>query len=550
MIKREDRPYQAAYFNSDWAFARGFYLAWEPRLGKTYAETRATLRRQQEANCKRTLVVGPKNPLLMTWCDELADAGFARPSQGGGPAGYLVPLADGEMIARAEVLKCLIKGDAGDAPVALLVNFEALDDYFERIIREEEGYRFRKRVFESLKEAKLARARSTAQTMGQLIYDWHPENIIIDEAHLISTAGARRSRALRRICRDAKYVRLLSGTPDPKRAPSFYAQYVCLDPTIFGTSRERFVEKYFHVNPYQIGRIEGLKEEMEGEFYQKVYSVMSVVVTEDHFTTEKPNIVTRDIHWTPAAREVYDRLLKDSVLFGNVGPEEFELSVDGTHKLTKGLRLRQLCAGFLEDEMSGAIRWIHRSKQDAIVADLAEPFSIGQRVVISYQFTESGENLVAAIEKAYGKGTAALANSQTHQITQLLRLFDVHNQTETPIRALVLQEQVGGAGISLARARHLFFHSWSMDSAIHEQMRRRIWDPSRAGNITYYQMVRSADGFARQVVDNKINASVMAKRIGLLAAFTGGTNDGRTGELYSVSALQRGEAPALARGRA
>jgi hypothetical protein len=511
-------------------------------MGKSLAETRATERRQNEAGVRRTLVVGPKNPLLLTWMDELLDAGYLRPRDGCGRSGYVVPLADGPMTERADVLKCLVAGEAGKAPVVVLLNYEALDDHFEPIVREGDRYRFRKRVFETLAKAKIARANSTAQTIAELIRDWRPDNVIIDEAHLVSTAGARRSMALRRICRDARFVRLLSGTPDPKRAPSFYAQCVCLDPSIFGTNRAAFVEKYFDVNPYRMGRIEGLKPDMIAEFYRKVYSVMSVVVTEDYFTPQVPNIVTREIPWEPQAGDVYRRLVKDSVLSGwEPGKDEWDentLVVDGTHKLTKGLRLRQLCAGFLQDELSGDIRWVHHSKERAILADLVEPLASDQFVVISYSFTEAGVHLTTEIGKAFGRDVVVLCNSHTNNATEVLRLFDVRSVVETKVRILVLQEQVGGAGISLARARHLFFHSWSMDSAIHGQMLRRVWDSSRASHITYYQMEKSADGFARAVVQDKLDASVVTKKIELLAALTGQMNDGRTSAMHGVPALQ------------
>jgi hypothetical protein len=251
---------------------------------------------------------------------------------------------------------------------------------------------------------------------------------------------------------------------------------------------------------------------------------MSVVVTEDHFGPQHPNIVTRDLEWDARARSIYDRLLNDSVLSGWVpGQEEWDetLVVDGTHKLTKGLRLRQLCSGFLQDELSTDVRWIHHAKEQAILADLGELLGNGEYVVISYTFTEAGIKLVEEIGKTFGRDVVALCNGRTRNVTEILSLFDARSKVPTKLRVIVLQEKVGSVGISLARARHLFFHSGSMDSAIHDQMLHRIWEPSRASNITYYQMVNSADGFARQIVQNKLDASVMAHRVGLYAAMMG-----------------------------
>ena len=214
---------------------------------------------------------------------------------------------------------------------------------------------------------------------------------------------------------------------------------------------------------------------------------------------------------------MYDALEKDAVLF------EEGLSVDGTHRLTRLLRGLQLCAGYLPDEESGELRWIHHTKTDAILADLAEPLASDERIVISYLFTPSGQKLYEAVARRYGKEAVEWVYGDTKNAAEILRRFDVNNTSTTDLlRVVVLQEQVGGVGISLARARHLFFHSWSMDSAAHEQMRLRIWTPSKVSNISYYTMKHSADGYALKIVQDKLNASVMKKPGGLAYAFRGG----------------------------
>jgi hypothetical protein len=508
---RELRSYQTNYFESGWALAPAFYLGWEPRLGKTYAERKAILRRQREASVKRTLIVGPKNPLLMTWEDELTEAGYSRPSVGEGVNGYLIQLARGESIWRAEVLKDLAKGAADDEPYIVLINFDVLDDYFEPIetIVPKKEYRFRKKTFvtdiegKGYEKAKIARANSTSKKIVDLLLDLNFQTLIVDEAHLISAAGAHRSRALRRLGRGAQFRRLLSGTPDPQRAPSFYAQYVVLAPEIFGTSKQKFLDRYFDTNPFIPSRIRNMKPGMRNEFYAKVYSIMSIVKSEDYFGPDDTIEVERRLVMPSEVRATYDTLQKDSVLASD------SLTVDGTHRLTKLLRSLQLCAGFLEDENSGEVRWLHRAKEEAIIGDLSEILAAGERVVISYQFNPAGESIVKAINTVFRAQVAHLINGQTNNATDLLRLFDVNSTAPTEIKVLVIQEQVGGVGISLARARHLFFHSWSMDSAAHTQMRRRVWHPSRAASIAYYQMKDSADDFARAIVQDKVDASVM-----------------------------------------
>jgi hypothetical protein len=525
---KEERPYQVAYYKSDWVFARGCYLGFDPRLGKTYTEGQAILRRQREAGVKRTLIVGPKNPLLMTWEDELFDLLYFRPSgtthtKG---IGYHIQLAGGVDNAwRAAVLQDLVNGAAEDHPFVVTIHYDVLDDYFEPIhsrvvnvtqdgkfVRE---YQFRKKVFlddedgKGYEKAKIARARSNSKKIVDLLLDLNFETVIVDEAHLIAAAGAARSRALRRLGKMARYVRLLSGTPDPQREESYYAQFVVMDPSIFGTSKQQFIERYFHLHPYAPGRVEGLRDDMREEFYKKVLSVMFRVSAEDYFGPNKPNVITRELHWPNEVGEKYAQFYKDSVLASD------DLTLDGTHRLTKYLRCAQMCAGFVPDEVSGEIRWLHDLKVQSILTDLAEPIAFGQRVVISYTFTEAGVKLRDAIARTYNDKLVALVNGRTKNVPELLRVFDVSSIEDSPLRVLVLQEQVGGVGISLARARHLFFHSWNMDSAVHSQMTKRIWHPELVSNISYYQMrdfgkAQSADAFARAIVQGKLDDSIMS----------------------------------------
>lgn len=510
------RAYQADYVESDWFAAPGCYLAWDPRLGKSRGEVAAIVRRQAEHGVKRTLIVGPQKPLMLAWSDELAAAGYAD------ARAQHVQLASGELVERASTLRALIaEGKDYKYPRVVTLNFDVIDDYFEPIQRNvwitPETYLFgafifRGEVYEKESDAKIAREMSSAQKISDLLAKWEPEAIVVDEAHLISAAGAARSQALRRLARKAKYVRLLSGTPDPQRAPSYYAQYVVLDPRIFGTNKTEFLKKYFILNPFVHNKVEKMRPEMESEFYAKVFSVMHRVKSEDYFGPHVPNEVTRDLEWPDRAAKLYHDLERDSVI------AEDDLAIDGTHRLTKMLRASQLCAGFLEDEITGEVRWIHDTKSNAILADLSEPLAMGQRVVISYTFTPAGNRLLEAIRKTYGKDAAEIVNGQTNEkrALDLLRLFDVNNTTETPMRVLVIQEQAGAEGISLARARHLFFHSWSMDSAKHDQMRARIRDVTLTSNFTYFQMRDSQDQYARMIVQDKLDASVMAARKGAL----------------------------------
>lgn len=476
--------YQAQYV-AEHALDYSWYLAGDPRMGKTRAEVLAHVRRVHEKNVRKTLILAPRQGLTLAWEPELRRIGYERPSLGGGAFGYLLPLQyqvpdKAKFVSR--VLIDLLDGKGSDRPCVVLLNYDLLERTWN--------------------ESKTIR-------ISDLLCKWQPHEVIADEAHYIKTAGAGRSRALRRLGNRAYYRRCLSGTPDPNGHIDFYAQFVFLEPKLLGTNKSKFLEKYFVINPFVANRIERTREETIPELESKVFSIMTRWRAKDYFGDVPQTELTRHIPWIVSARKVYDKLAQKSVL----NEREDEITVDGTHLLTKALRFAQLAEGYLEDEATGNVRWLHHSKVAAIVGDLDEILSAGKRAVVSYLHTPMGQALTEAISKQYGHGSVELCSGQSDNVNEKLALFDVNNGIPTPVKVLVVQESIGGVSISLARAEHLLFASWSLDGAAHEQMRKRVWDPARPATIAYYQMQNCVDSFRRKVVKDKREASVMIREI-------------------------------------
>jgi hypothetical protein len=487
------RPWQRRLQN--YALEPALYIAVSPRLGKTRGELRCMRRRVEECGVRRQLVVGPKTPLLVTWLDELALAGYGRPRDGGGPAGYVVPLVDlaGKRTAgAAEIMRELAAGAAKDFSVIVLVNYDLLDRFVSKSVR-----------------------------LSDLIARWGPEDIVADEAHEIKSPSSQRSRALDRLGRNARFRRLLSGTPDPQSPLDFYAQMRFLDRAALGSNKQRVVEQYFATNPWIRGQVTGFaSDEKRRAYYARIEPYMFRHRAEDEYGVDPETETLRVIPWPDAARKLYAELANERVL----ATEADGIMIDGTHTLTRLLRFLQLACGYLVDEACAELRWLHSAKHEMVISDLAEPLAAGERVVVSHLFSPDGAALVEAIGKTYGAQSVLAVNGSTKDTVTRLKLFDATCTTETPVRVLVVQEQTGGVGISLARANHLIFSSWSMNAADHEQMRKRIYAPPRVANYTYMMMDRSADQFAHKIVRNKSLASIMSPRFDLNAAIQGKAN--------------------------
>jgi hypothetical protein len=491
MIPTSDlRPFQKEYVENH-AFDVARYLMWEPRMGKTRGEVRAMERRIKERGARRLLVVGPQKPLELTWTPELALRGLLH-----------VPLHQGTLHERVVQLR-----NPPYTEAVLTVNFDVLETplcplcYAAWTPARNGGPDHGQRHHPGKKVPQYR------PKISDLLLAWGPQDIIVDEAHLVASAGAQRTFALRRMGRNALCRRMLSGTPDPQGNISLYAQYAFLDPTIFGTSKKKFLDEYAIINPFTHG-IEGYKN--PDKLLAKAFTIADRVRAKDWFGEIPEYETIRTIPWPKVAWEAYRTLKREHVLTA----EDDGIVLDGTHRLTRLLRFLQLGSGFLKDESTGEVHWLHDAKNCAVLDDLREPLEDGQHVVVSYVSTEQGKTLTWEINHKYGAGTAERVSGSTNNPNDLLRLFDVNSTDNRAPRVLVVQERVGGVGINLARAQHLFFAGWTMDQASHDQMRKRIWDserPTRPSFYTYYEMEHSADVFARELVRDKSKRSIMAK---------------------------------------
>lgn len=513
MIDLSDlRPWQRTY-NEQHAFDAYHYLMAEARLGKTRAEVRC-MEQRFAAGSRRVLVCAPQKPCELTWTVELAMRGIQH-----------LDMHSGTLIERVERLHAHMASTASNYPTVITVNYEVLEQYPEPITKKKdddgrEWFHFRKKQYEHRHEADAARIRSNSGTVSDELTKWMPQDIIVDEAQLISSAGAQRTWALRRLGRLALCRRCLSGTPDPNGSVGFYAQFAFLAPHTFdgkgvdakgqdvffsGTRKADFLAQYAIMDPYgqQI-----LAYRNENEMLAKVFAVSTRVRARDIYKdTPEDSNTTRAIPWPAPARKLYDKLKREHVLT----TADDGIAIDGSHKLTRMLRGLQMCSGFLVDQDESKMRWVQKEKLNALISEVSEIVEADKMVVVAYSYTAAGEEIAAALAAKYGVDRVALVNGSTNERTAnaTLRLFDVGCTEETSLRILVLQEQVGGMGISLARAAYMVFYSWTMDYNVHEQMRKRIWNESRQSFYIYLEMQKSADGFAREIVKHKHLHSIM-----------------------------------------
>ena len=263
-------------------------LFWEPRCGKT--RTIITQLGLVSGSVKRVLIVAPIMALRMTWLAELLAL-----------EGTVLDLTQGTMTSRA--LK-LTQYKKTEGCFYVLVNFEAL--------------------------------KGLEQELAKFKFD----GIVVDEAHLIKSPSAQRTRILTQLGKKAAWKRILTGTPTPNSYIDLYAQYKSLDSSVFGTNRNSFVGAYCFTHPKWISKITGYKnlEDLEN----KMNTRCTRITRESSFDMpqELPPI-ERVVHLPQAARKLYDTLAKNGIA------QYAGIDINGLHPMAKLVKLQKLASGYI-----------------------------------------------------------------------------------------------------------------------------------------------------------------------------------------------------------
>ena len=488
---------------------------YDPRLGKSRTAVRTIIRWIREGGFKKHVIIGPLTALEITWQNELEKAGFGivgrDNSQWGKGEGAVFPLlrppaGQSKGIWASGVIHRMIHADLM-VPSIVLVNDDLLHKSFK------------------------TGPRGGAYNLGDLIIKWEPDSITLDEAHRIKNPGSKRSEALRRMGRHTRFRRALTGTPNPNGAKDIFGQFVFLDPEVFGTNFSDFRIKYFHFNAVT-GKVEGWRSpELEAEFQKKVASRVHIVRATDQFPDLPPVIeIKRHIDLPENLQGPYDQL-EDVGVIDNATENIF---LECAHVLPQFTRMQQLAAGYLPKFTTSpdqvpleGVDWKHDEKLTSIISDLEEPIEAGQKCVISYRWRPEGERIAAMLRKAYGESTVVELNGSTKNREEVVAPFNIDApDTGSPVRIIVVQEATGGVGISLARADHLHFVTWSWDYAAVEQMRKRIWHPEKKRMTeTFHIMSGTIDETIYRAIKDKHSVSFMVKTLGLHAMTKGAVGE-------------------------
>jgi SNF2 family DNA or RNA helicase len=333
--------------------------------------------------------------------------------------------------------------------------------------------------------------------LEESLLKWAPSVYIGDESHRFRTASSARGRSMRKIAWQAKYVRLLTGTPTPNNIGNLWGQFAAIDKELWGKSYTQFAKKHLIRDSMFPSKILGVLH--ADELREKVSSCSSIVNRADVFGPDQWQTVVRDVQMPPKAYKLYKDLVKEWVVSNSLEKDEV---IDVTHTLTRMTRLQQLTSGFIVDT-EGNTHQVHSAKTDLVMNDLEEIIESGEKVVVFHKFTAEGTELYERCIRQFGRDQVFKIAGDVSGSAREAAISSFNSNHQASV--FIVQTQAGGIGISLASAVHVLFISQSFSYDIEQQARDRIYSPGRSKCVSFYRVTKSIDSYVGSVLEQKQN---------------------------------------------
>lgn len=332
--------------------------------------------------------------------------------------------------------------------------------------------------------------------------------MIIDEAHMIKTHNAVRSKNAVKIGKQAKYKLIMTGTPVANAPMDLFMQFEFLDTHIIGTGDfYSFRNRYAVMGGFENKQIIG---------YQNMEELIEIVspyvyqVRKSEVLTELPPKVyeIREVQFNEEQRSLYrDIAKKNRAVLGDRG-----LTVNTV--LERMLRLQEICGGIITFERNpdlfNASKWEH-SRISGKNPKIEELLSITEEYQVSTiiwcRFIEEIQMVTEALAEKYGADQIVQIYGK---ISEEDRDNNVQNKfQQKKARFLVGNASTGGTGLNMTAAELVVYYSNSFNYVERDQSEDRAHRIGQTKSVTYIDLVmeKSVDGMILDALKNKKNVS-------------------------------------------
>jgi len=334
----------------------------------------------------------------------------------------------------------------------------------------------------------------------------HKTLMAIDESTTIKNPSAKRTKNIIELGKNAKYRRIMTGSPITKNPLDLYSQCEFLDPWLLDFAsyyafRNRYAEmKTMHIHGRSIQVVHAFQN--LSELSEKVKGFSDRVLKEDCLDLPPKNFIKRHIVLTHDQRKIYEQMKKAAMAVLN-GKVTTTMTV-----LTQLMRLHQItCGHFTADD--GTTQLIDNNRIKELMNILEETEG---KVIIWANYQRDVNLIIKNVVEKYGKDSIVDYYGLTPQEDRQDNIRKFQNGPEC--RFLIGTPQTGGYGITLTKANTVVYFSNGYD------LEKRLQSEDRAHRIGQKKNVTYIDLIAEDTVDEKI-VEALRKKINIASEVLG-----------------------------
>jgi len=334
----------------------------------------------------------------------------------------------------------------------------------------------------------------------------HKAMMAIDESTTIKTPTAKRTKNIIRIGLDAKYKRIMTGSPITKNPLDLYTQSEFLDPWLLDFAsyyafRNRYAEmKTMHVHGRSIQVVD--KFQNLSELSDKVKEFSYRVLKEDCLDLPPKVFIKRHVSLTPNQKKVYEQMKEKAIAHLN-GKVTTTMTV-----LTQLMRLHQITCGYVAAD-DGTTQQVESNRLNELMSVLEDTDG---KVIIWANYQMSVSDIMKELTKKYGPNSFVHYYGLTPQEDRQDNIRKFQNDPEC--RFIIGTPQTGGYGITLTQANTVIYYSNGYD------LEKRLQSEDRAHRIGQKKTVTYIDLIAEDTIDEKI-VEALRKKINIASEVMG-----------------------------
>jgi len=332
---------------------------------------------------------------------------------------------------------------------------------------------------------------------AQKFLSCHKTMIAIDESTTIKTPTSNRTKNILKLSDEAKYRRILTGSPVTKSPLDLYSQCLFLDPWLLGhqsyyTFRARYsIVKKIQVNGRHIEVVVGYKN--LGELSDKIKPFSKRILKEDCLDLPEKTFVKHYVELTKEQQKVYNQMKQEAIAFLD-GKMQSSATV-----MTQLMRLHQItCGHFTADD--GTIKDLPCSRLTELMNVLE---NIEGKTIIWSHYTHDVKRIIKEIKKVYGEDSVVdyYGATDTDARSANIKKF----QNDDKCRFFVGTTHTGGYGITLTAGSNMVYFSNGYDLEKRQQSEARIDRIGQTKKMTYIDIM------AQDTIDERIVKALRTK---------------------------------------